>query len=96
MATLPKTPLFEAISKHDPQSTAVVHSKSGRSFAYGSLLNDVAARKTQLAEEAGKDAAALKGERIAFLVENSYDYVGAHKTLFFLVSTPSFVLTPTQ
>lgn len=77
MTTLPRTPLFEAISQHDPQSTAVVHSVSGRSFTYGSLLHDVAAAKQKLAQDAGKDIEALQGERIAFLIENSYDYVGA-------------------
>lgn len=79
IATLPRTPLFEALSQHDPKSTAVVHSLSGRSFTYGSLLQDVAIAKEKLAEDAGKRVEALQGERIAFLVENSYDYVGAQE-----------------
>jgi acyl-CoA synthetase (AMP-forming)/AMP-acid ligase II len=74
-STLPKLPLFEAISKHDPQSTSIIHSASGRRFTYGQLLHDVAERTDQLVEEAGGKE--LGGERIAFLVENSYDYVGA-------------------
>ncbi|KAK8104198.1 uncharacterized protein PG998_011231 [Apiospora kogelbergensis] len=72
-STLPRLPLFEAISKHDPDSTAVVHCLSGRSFKYGGLLPDVARTRDRLYEAAGKSD--IRGERIAFLVENSYDYV---------------------
>ncbi|KAG9605672.1 acetyl-CoA synthetase-like protein, partial [Aureobasidium melanogenum] len=75
LACLPRTPLFEAIKSHDPESSAVIHSLSGRQFTYGSLLKDVAIAKQRLANDAGRDAEALQGERIAFLVENSYDYV---------------------
>lgn len=74
-STLPKLPLFEAISSHDPKSTSVIHSVSGRRFTYGQLLHDVAERRDSLSNEAGPKG--LEGERIAFLVENSYDYVGA-------------------
>lgn len=77
LAALPRTRIFEAIKSHDPESTAVVHSLSGRQFSYGSLLRDVAAAKQRLANDSGRDAEALQGERVAFLVENSYDYVGA-------------------
>ncbi|KAL9095850.1 MAG: hypothetical protein Q9165_001847 [Trypethelium subeluteriae] len=74
-STLPKLPLFEAIAGHDPNSTAIVHSLSGRSFTYGELLKDVAETKENLKNTVhGKD---LSGERIAFLIENGYDYVGA-------------------
>lgn len=77
-STLPRLPVFQAIASHDPQSTAVVHSLSGRQFTYGQLLHDVARAKDQLRQHAnGKE---LGGERIAFLVENSYDYVGARRT----------------
>jgi malonyl-CoA/methylmalonyl-CoA synthetase len=75
-STLPRLPIFEAIAKHDPTSTAIVHSKSGRSFTYGQLLSDVAATKARLVEENG-EGGKMEGQRIAFLVENSYDYVGA-------------------
>lgn len=73
--TLPRLPIFEALAGHDPTSTVVVHSISGRKFTYGQLLRDVAEAKELLLREApeGKN---LNGERIAFLVENSYDYVG--------------------
>ena len=77
LAALPRTRIFEAIKSHGPESTAVIHSLSGRQFSYGSLLRDVAAAKQRLANDSGRDAEALQGERVAFLVENSYDYVGA-------------------
>lgn len=73
-STLPRLPIFEAIAKHDPKSTVVVHSKSGRTFTYGQLLSDVAAAKARLVKENG-DGGKIEGQRIAFLVENSYDYV---------------------
>lgn len=75
MAALQRSALFEAIQKHDVESTAVVHSLSGRSFKYGSLLHDVAAAKDRLLKETGKSEQNIVGERIAFLIENSYDYV---------------------
>jgi acyl-CoA synthetase (AMP-forming)/AMP-acid ligase II len=74
-STLPRLPLFEAIKTHDARSTAVVHSLSGRRFTYGELLNDVAAAKHRLQAQA--PAHSVEGARIAFLVENGYDYVGA-------------------
>ena len=74
-STLPKLSIFDAISTHDPESTAVIHSASRRSFTYGQLLKDVADAKDQLQNSAaGRNT---DGERIAFMVENSYDYVGA-------------------
>ena len=73
-STLPSTPIFNAIAKHDAKSLAIVHSSSNRSFCYGSLLHDVAAAKDNLASLVhGKS---LRGERVAFLAENGYDYVG--------------------
>ena len=74
-STLPRLPVFEAIAGHNPQSSAVVHSLSGRRFTYGGLLKDVADAKDKLREAAGDQA--MEGQRIAFLVENAYDYVGA-------------------
>ncbi|KAL2199108.1 hypothetical protein P885DRAFT_31807 [Corynascus similis CBS 632.67] len=71
--TLPRLPVFEAIARHDPESTAVIHSSSGRHFRYGELLGDVCKVRNRLYETAGRDD--IDGERIAFLVENSYDYV---------------------
>lgn len=72
--TLPRLPIFEAIANHDPESTAVVHSLSGRTFRYGSLLADVARFRDSLLAAAGRES--LVGERVCFLVENGYDYVG--------------------
>lgn len=74
-STLPRLPIFEAIASHDRTSTAVVHSASGRRFTYGELLGDVADAKDRLHQEAR--GSSVDGHRIAFLVENSYDYVGA-------------------
>lgn len=76
MAVLPRLPVFEAISSHDPHSTVVVHSASQRTFRYGELLGDVARTRDRLHEEARKSD--IGGERVAFLVENSYDYVGKY------------------
>ena len=78
MAALQRSTLFETLQRHDADRTAVVHSLSGRSFTYGSLLHDVAAAKERLLRDTGRDDKSIVGERIAFLVENSYDYVGAH------------------
>lgn len=78
-STLPRLPIFKAIAEHDPESTVVVHSASGRRFTYGQLLGDVAAAKDKLLKSSrGK---AMDGERIAFIVGNSYDYVGAQLAL---------------
>ncbi|CZR56006.1 related to malonyl CoA synthetase [Phialocephala subalpina] len=85
--TLPRLPIFEAIANHDPNSTVVVHSASGRRFTYGELLHDVAERKDSLLQESGKSG--IGGERIAFLVENSYDYV---VTLLSILGTHSIAL----
>ena len=74
-STLPKFPVFEAIAGHDPQSTVVVHCKSGRTFLYGDLLRDVAEARDELRQSAGSTN--IEGQRVAFLVENGYDYVGA-------------------
>ena len=72
--TLPKLPVFEAIAAHNPNHPVVIHSASGRRFTYGGLLSDVAQACDILRLDAGNRS--LVGERIAFLVENGYDYVG--------------------
>ncbi|KAM5355262.1 hypothetical protein ACJ41O_001908 [Fusarium nematophilum] len=73
LSTLPRLPLLEAVAGHDPDSAVVVHSLSGRTFKYGELLGDVRRARDRLSEAVGRED--LNGERIAFLVENSYDYV---------------------
>lgn len=74
MTTLPRLPIFEAVAGHDAKSTAVVHAPSGRRFTYGELLGDVGRARDQLREARGGKQ--IDGERVAFLVENGYDYVG--------------------
>ena len=74
-STLPRLSIFEAIARHEPRSLAVVHCASGRRFNYGGLLQDVAIATAKLRQAAGQS---LEGQRVAFLVENGYDYVGAH------------------
>lgn len=81
-STLPSTPIFNAIAKHDPASRAIIHGGSNRSFCYGSLLHDVAAAKDNLTSLAG--GRSLRGERIAFLAENGYDYVGMKRGCYSL------------
>ena len=78
MAALQRSTLFELMLEHQQDSLAIIHSLSGRSFTYGSLLHDVATAKERLLQETGKDEKSIAGERVAFLIENSYDYVGAH------------------
>ena len=73
-STLPRHPIFDAVAKHDPESLAIVHSSSGRTFKYGSLLRDVASAKDRLKQAA--EQRSLDGERVAFLAQNGYDYVG--------------------
>lgn len=73
-STLPNSSIFKTLAQHDPKSPAIVHSQSGRSFTYGSLIHDIAAAKDELWARAGKRS--LRGERVAFLAENGYDYVG--------------------
>ena len=83
-STFPDLPVFRAIASHDPKSTAVIHAKSRRSFTYGELLTDVEEAKINLYHQLkhalqGKEQ--VGGQRVAFMVENSYDYVGARTML---------------
>lgn len=83
LTQLPNTHVFRAIKDHDPASLAVVHSLSGRSFTYGNLTADVLRAKEDLEKKAGR-MGKLSGERIAFMAENSYDYVGAYYFYLFV------------
>ncbi|PGH31989.1 hypothetical protein GX50_05254 [[Emmonsia] crescens] len=76
-STLPDLPVFRALLHHDPKSIAIVHSVSGRSFTYGSLIGDVLRSQKGLLQcaAASPKNIALRGAPVAFLVENSYDYV---------------------
>lgn len=90
LSSLPNIPLFCALQNHDRSSLAVAHSASPRSFTYGNLVADVLRAQQQLRESAGGRENGLSGERIAFLAENSYDYVG---TVFLLkISSPDLAL----
>ncbi|KAL4919081.1 hypothetical protein BDW62DRAFT_179890 [Aspergillus aurantiobrunneus] len=75
LATLPDLSLFRALKNHDPASLAVTHSPSSRSFTYGNLVADVIQAQDRLRQTSGGRRDGLRGERIAFLAENSYDYV---------------------
>lgn len=79
---LPNSSIFKTLSKHNPDSCAVIHSASERRFTYGSLLHDVAAAKDNLTALAG--GTSLQGSRIAFLAENGYDYIGKYVVYTFL------------
>lgn len=81
--TLPRLPVFDAIAGHDPQSPAVIHCLSGRTFKYGEILPDVCRVRDRIYAAAGKSD--IRGERVAFLIENSYDYVGMHCCLLWLI-----------
>ncbi|KAJ5109475.1 hypothetical protein N7456_006150 [Penicillium angulare] len=74
LSTLPDIPIFRALKDHDPSSLAVVHSVSTRSFTYGNLIADVLRAKDDIERKSSKTGK-LAGERVAFLAENSYDYV---------------------
>lgn len=87
-STFPDLPIFRAIASHDPKSTAIIHSKSDRRFTYGDLLRDVESAKIKLYHQlrsASAENESIGGQRVAFLVENSYDYVGASRDCFYLM-----------
>ncbi len=76
-STLPNLPIFQAITKHKPTSTAIIHSDSNQAFSYGTLLRDVVAAKKQISQIVPESR--ICGERIAFLAENNYNYVGTSR-----------------
>ena len=89
-STFPDLPIFRAIATHDPQSTAVIHSESGKQFTYGNLLKDVEAAKITLYNQlksASAQGESIGGQRVAFLVPNSYNYVGASRDCFYPLPT---------
>ena len=84
-STFPDLPIFRAIASHDPKSTAIIHSRSERNFTYGELLKHVEGAKITLYNQlksASAEGESIGGQRVAFLVENSYDYVGASRNYF--------------
>lgn len=85
-STFPDLPIFRAIASHDPKSTAIIHSRSERKFTYGELLKDVEGAKITLYNQlksVSVEGDSRGGQRVAFLVENGYDYVGASKCCFY-------------
>ena len=77
-STFPDLPIFRAIASHDPNSTAIIHSRSKTRFTYGELLKDIEDAKIKLyGQLKSASPEAIGGQRVAFLVENGYDYVGA-------------------
>jgi hypothetical protein len=56
------------------------------------LIADVLHRKDRLAQNAGGDGSRLAGERVAFLAENGYDYVGTvFQLVFYSLRTTSVI-----
>lgn len=74
--TLQRSSFLEAIQKHEPASLAVLENDSGASFSYGTLIKSIAHAKDQLLSKAGRTD--VSGERIAFMVESGYEYVGMY------------------
>lgn len=76
LATLPNLSLFRALKNHDQSSLAITHNPSFRTFTYENLVADVLQSQDRLRQSDGGGRDGLRGERVAFLAENSYDYVG--------------------
>ncbi|GBF64734.1 acyl-CoA synthetase [Trichophyton mentagrophytes] len=76
-SSLPNLPLLHPLASHDQLSTSVVHSASSRTFTYGNLLGDVISAQDKLKTIGGRHSRLLdlQGKPVAFLAENSYDYV---------------------
>jgi hypothetical protein len=68
-----------------------VHSTSGRKFTYGNLVIDVLQAQTRLEQivAAWPASRGIEGRPVAFLAENSYDYVG---TVFSFAAAAFLVL----
>lgn len=79
LSTLPNVPLFHAFQSHNPSNTAVVHTANANDYSYGNLVTDIIRsgdRLRQIFPENATGKNPIRGERVAFLVENGYDYVG--------------------
>lgn len=70
--------MFQVLHEQDASSTAIVNQSTGAVFSYGSLLRDIARARQALLKSVGDKP--LTGERIGFLVENGYGYVGKKAT----------------
>jgi hypothetical protein len=69
-----------------------VHSTSGRKFTYGNLVSDVLQAQTRLEkiDATWPASQGISGRPVAFLAENSYDYVG---TVFSFAAIASWFCT---
>ncbi|KAK7208273.1 hypothetical protein BZA70DRAFT_287587 [Myxozyma melibiosi] len=88
MTTLPNLPVLSAIASHAPTKTAIIHNSSKKSFAYGSLLKDIARWRSVLSKIT---SSAGTGKRIAIMGENSYEFVSC---LLAAVSLPETIAVP--
>lgn len=95
-ARLHSTPLLKILDEQDASSIAIVHQNTGTAFSYGSLVRDVAVARNALMESTGNKS--LAGERIGFIVENGYSFVGTTAPsvaiqALLLTRTDSYVLS---
>ena len=70
------SPLLGAISAHRHDACAIVRSDSDKSFSYGKLYQDIADAKMRLRQDLFQGRKP-DGQRVAFMSDNGYDYVGA-------------------
>lgn len=82
----PRPVLFEVLRIHDQGSIAIVDSASGKCVTYASLLQDVSSFKHRLLRDVGRDD--ISSERVAFIVENNYDYTGQRLSSFSCMPVP--------
>lgn len=76
-STLPQNAFFNALVNHDAQTIAVVEKASDRKFTFGRLVRDVTLGRAWLDRTMGNMH--LNSECVAFMAENSYEYVGARE-----------------
>ncbi|KAK2733662.1 hypothetical protein FQN57_002059 [Myotisia sp. PD_48] len=76
-SSLPDISILRSITSHNPDSASVIHSGSGRTFTYGNLVADIilALERLRRVSEKPSTPIQLRGKPVAFLAENSYDYV---------------------
>jgi hypothetical protein len=73
-ANIHRTPLLKALYEQDASSIAIIDQSSGAAFSYGLLIHDITRARYGLLKSVGDKP--LAGERIGFIVENGYGYVG--------------------
>ena len=70
------SPLVAVISGHRHDACAIIHSDSDKGFTYGRLCQDIANAKVRLRQDLFQGRTP-EGQRLAFMLDNGYDYVGA-------------------